>query len=156
MKKTIAFICLFAFPFIFFSQEVLVVSGGDVLGNGNISFTVGQLFTNTNTSSSGSISEGIQQSIELYTLNISSLNPSEVKANLFPNPTSDFVMLSIKNSNITDLFYELFDVNGRSILSKKISQSDSPISLQNFASGIYILKVNQSNKTLKTFKLLKN
>lgn len=156
MKKTIVSICLFAFPFIFFSQEVLVVSGGEVSGNGNISFTLGQLFINTNTSSSGSISEGIQQSIELYTLNIPSLNPLEVKANLYPNPTSDFVMLSIKNTNITGLSYEIFDVNGRNLLSKKISQSDSPISLQNFASGIYILKVNHSNKTLKTFKLLKN
>lgn len=156
MKKTFLTVCIFLVPYIFFSQEVLVVSGGELSGNGKISFTVGQLFMNTNNSSSGSISEGIQQSIELYALNVNSLNPMNVKANLFPNPTSDFVMLSIKNTNITGLSYEIFDVNGRNLLSKKISQSDSPISLQNFASGIYILKINQSNKTLKTFKLLKN
>lgn len=138
------------------SQQKLLSSGGDIQNNGTISYSIGQIFYATNTSNTSSISQGIQQSVELFVLSNTQFNTLLLEATTFPNPTKDDVVLSIKNSNLDALSYYLFDVNGRQLTEQKVTDSNSLIQLQSYSSGIYILKVMHNKLPLKIFKIIKN
>ena len=42
------------------------------------------------------------------------------------------------------------------IADKKITQGETQIQLENYPSAIYLLNINQDNKSIKTFKIIKN
>jgi hypothetical protein len=74
---------------------------------------------------------------------------------VYPNPTTSLVNLKIDNFNLANLSYQLFDGIGRLITDKKITEDETQIQLENYPSAIYLLNVNQENKTIKTFKIIK-
>ena len=138
------------------SQEVLPVSAGTALGSGGSgSYTVGQVFYTTHTSTAGSVSQGVQHPFEFQTLSNPELTTVNLTALTYPNPTKDFIILKITDSALHNLRYTLFDVNGKSIASGLITESSTQIQLKYLAIGAYILKVSQQNQSLKTFKILK-
>ncbi|MBK7650550.1 MAG: hypothetical protein IPJ20_07105 [Flammeovirgaceae bacterium] len=66
-----------------------------------------------NTGSNGSVSQGVQQSIEILILSNPELIALTLTAVTYPNPTTDYVVLMLKDSNLTDLSYAMYDVQGR-------------------------------------------
>jgi len=155
MKKTILIACLFFATQLMYSQKAIPASGGNATGSGgSFSYTVGQLVYTTNTGS-GTLTQGVQQSIELFTLSNPELTTVNLTAVTYPNPTSDYVVLAISDAKLTDLSYALFDLQGRVVVKGSVSQERSKISMENLASGTYILKVSQNNQALKTFKIIK-
>jgi len=155
MKKTTLIACLFFATQLMYSQKAIPASGGNATGSGgSSSYTVGQLVYTTNTGS-GTLTQGVQQSIELFTLSNPELTTVNLTAVTYPNPTSDYVVLAISDAKLTDLSYALFDLQGRAVVKGSVSQERSKISMENLASGTYILKVSQNNQALKTFKIIK-
>jgi hypothetical protein len=75
---------------------------------------------------------------------------------VYPNPATDYVMFSITDISLTNLSYTLIDINGKAIVNGKITNADTQIKMQHLSTGMYILKVNQNNQGLKTFKIIKN
>ena len=75
---------------------------------------------------------------------------------VYPNPTIDFLILNVGNYKIQNLLFELYDINGKKLENKKLENNETTISMENIASGIYFLKVIESNNELKTFKIIKN
>jgi len=69
----------------------------------------------------------------------------------YPNPVQHVLNIS-NSSNIDEV--ELISVSGKSILSKKINNTQSEIDLSNVSSGFYFLKVKSEGKT-KTIKVVK-
>jgi hypothetical protein len=69
----------------------------------------------------------------------------------YPNPVQHVLNIS-NSSTIEDI--EIISVSGKSILSKKINNTQSEIDLSNIASGFYLLKVKSEGKT-KTIKIVK-
>lgn len=69
----------------------------------------------------------------------------------YPNPVQHVLNIS-NSSTIEDI--EIISVSGKSILSKKINNTQSEIDLSNIASGFYFLKVKSEGKT-KTIKIVK-
>jgi hypothetical protein len=54
------------------------------------------------------------------------------------------------------LSFQLFDTNGRIVFNfRKITASETTVSMQELQQGIYFLAVNRENKTIKTFKIIK-
>jgi hypothetical protein len=138
------------------SQEAIPVSAGEASGpGGSGSYTVGQVFYTTNTASSGSVSQGVQQPFEFQTLSNPELTTVKVTAVTYPNPTKDFIVLKITDRALYNLRYTLFDVNGKFIVSDAITASSTQIQMKHLAIGAYVLKVIQKNKSLKSFKILK-
>ncbi|PKG44335.1 hypothetical protein CXF67_00170, partial [Psychroflexus sp. MES1-P1E] len=98
-----------------YSQETIPTSGGDATGSGgSSSYTVGQLVYTTNIGS-GTVSQGVQQAFEFQTLSNSELNTINLSAIMYPNPTSDYVMLKISDHALDNLSYNLIDINGKAI-----------------------------------------
>jgi hypothetical protein len=105
--------------------------------------------------SGGSVNQGVQQSFELITLSNPELTTVNLTAVTYPNPTSDYVVLAISDANLSDLSYALYDLQGRTVAQGRATQSNTQIAMQSLAKGTYVLKVNQNNQELKTFKIIK-
>ncbi|WMW77328.1 T9SS type A sorting domain-containing protein [Flavobacterium sp. 20NA77.7] len=138
-------------------QNVIITAGSTVSGSGgSLSFTVAQSIYTTNFGASGSVSQGVQQPYEIQTLlGIDNFNINLLTLNVFPNPTTDILTLNIKNTNFETLNYQLFDINGKLLMSDKISSEDTILRMQDLSTAVYILKVLDKNKEIKTFKILK-
>jgi hypothetical protein len=138
-----------------YAQQSIPATGGDATGSGgSSSYTVGQLVYTT-TTGSGSVIQGIQQSIELFTLSNPQLSTVNLSAVIYPNPTSDYVMLKISDTALYNLSYHLIDINGKAISNGSLTNGDTQINMQQLAVGMYILKVSQNSQELKTFKIIK-
>ncbi len=83
--------------------------------------------------------------------------PTSVKNNLkktltvYPNPTSDRIYISDIQTNTKAALY---DINGRSILSKTLNSSSSYIDIQTVPTGLYILKI-RNGQIQEEFKIFK-
>jgi len=138
------------------SQETIPTSGGEATGSGgSSSYTVGQIVYNTYTDATGSVSHGIQHAFEFLTLSSPELTALFLSSVVYPNPTTDYILLSLKDSNLTGLTYTMYDLQARVVTKGKVQQEETQIPMQHLATGTYILKVNQDSKALKTFKIIK-
>lgn len=131
-------------------------SGGDATGtNGKISYTVGQVVYTTNTGTNGSMTQGFQQPFEIQTvLGIDNFNINLLMS-VYPNPATNWLLLEMKNSLLENINYQLFDLNGRLMVNEKIKSEETTINLEKYPSSVYVLKVLENNKELKTFKIIK-
>ena len=155
MKKMTLVAGLLLATQLMYSQQSIPATGGDATGSGgSSSYTVGQLVYTTSTGS-GSVIQGVQQSIELFTLSNPELTTVNLSAVIYPNPTSDYVMLKISDTALYNLSYHLVDINGKAISNGSLTNGDTQINMQQLPVGMYILKVSQNNQELKTFKIIK-
>lgn len=155
MIKTITLFVLFT-AFTMQAQQAVNASGGNATGaGGSVSFSIGQVFYSTTTGTTGSVYHGVQQAFEILTLSNPELSALTLSAVLHPNPTMDRIVLSLTNSELTNLSYVLYDLNGKVISSALVKESETPIAMQHLPSGVYVLNINQNNTELKTFKIIK-
>ncbi len=139
------------------AQNASVAAGGVATGSGgSSSYSIGQVIYITATGGGGTSSQGVQIPFEITTLSGEEFTQISLEMMVYPNPTTSFVNLKITNYDFQDLNYQLTDLNGREIANQKIATSETAIELQNLSNAIYLLNVNDKNKTLKTFKIIKN
>jgi hypothetical protein len=140
-----------------YSQESIVVAGGSATGGGGTSsYSVGQVVYTSLPGTNAYIVQGVQQPYEITTLGNDEFTEINLVMTAYPNPTTDLLNLVITDNKWDNLSYNLFDINGK-IVSKnfKIITSETVVSMQQLNQGIYFLTIYNSNKTLKTFKIIK-
>ncbi|MBP9794283.1 MAG: T9SS type A sorting domain-containing protein [Flavobacterium sp.] len=138
------------------AQESVLSSGGNSSGvNGNVSYSVGQLFYKTVNGGTANLSPGVEQPFEIQTLlGLDNFNIS-LELSVYPNPTTDKIYLQVKESDFESLQYQLFDMNGRLIENNKIHDSLTTVQMDKYPVAIYLLKVIDKEKVVKTFKIIK-
>lgn len=156
-KKTIMnFMLVFAGLGAFQAQEAVPASGGDAVGTGgSSSYTVGQTVYTTHTGTNGTVSQGVQQPYEISTttgINIKSIDLLGLA--IYPNPTTDYLTLTTKNNE--NINYQLFNLEGKLIESKKVTENNTKIQMTELPKAIYFLKVTKSDKIIKSFKIIKH
>lgn len=137
------------------AQSTITTSGGIASGvGGTVSFTVGQLLVTVPTGVNGSVSHGVQQPYEISV--ITGLDKAEIDLamKVFPNPASDFLILSIDKNEVTDFSYKLLDMNGRLLFTQKIRDRETTIPVGSLSPSIYILNIMEANRIIKTYKIL--
>jgi len=139
------------------AQEAKITAGGNASGiGGTISYSVGQLVYTTLIGTNGSVQQGVQQAYEIATLNIFEETTGIIlKSSVYPNPANDYLILKVENYDKEKLTFQLFDINGKLLDSKILIESETRIDMNNYASSIYFLKITDSQKELKTFKIIK-
>jgi hypothetical protein len=137
------------------AQQNTVATGGDANGsNGSVSFSVGQIDYTNASGSDGSSHEGVQQPFEFYDQD-AGLQELNANATLFPNPTNEFVTLSV--DFVPDATnYELIDVNGKIIQSGEVVSKETSLDMRSLATGTYLLNLYQSQKAIAAIKIVKN
>jgi len=139
-----------------YAQQATTASGGDASGSGgSVAYSVGQIAYTTNTGTTSSLAQGVQQPYEISIT--TGLLETDIKLNLsaYPNPTTNYLMLQIDNFD-KDLSYQLYDISEKLLESNTVVANFTTIKLEQYATATYFLKVTQNNTLVKTFKIIKN
>lgn len=141
------------------AQEVVIAAGGDSSSiEGTVAFSVGQIVYTTNTAKNGSVAQGVQQAFEISVIpepDQEEVVDINITVSAYPNPTTDFLNLKVQNYNITNMSYQLFDMSGKLLETKKLKDDLTRIGMNNLAAAMYFVNVIQNNKKVKTFKIIK-
>ena len=139
------------------AQAVITTTGNTATGSdGSATYTVGQVVYTTNIGTNGSVLQGIQQPYEISV--VSGIENKEISLGFtaYPNPTTDFLNLKVENYEKAHLSYTLFDISGKLLETKRIVDNETNISMANLAPATYFIKITDSKKIVKTFKIIKN
>ena len=138
------------------AQEAPTATGGNALGSGgSVSYSVGQILYATNIGTDGSVVQGVQQPFEISEITGIIEAKDITLCNAYPNPTTDFLTLKIENNGKMQYNVSLYDINGKFLENKKTDGLETIISMKNLVPEIYFLKVNQGEKEIKIFKIIK-
>lgn len=140
------------------AQEAIPSAGGNASGSGGtVSYTIGQVLYTTSTGTNGSVAEGVQQPYEIsVVVGIEQTKEIDLKCRAYPNPAVDILTLEVEIEAIENMFFQLYDLMGKLLLSKKLIDFRTPISMANFPPATYFLKVTDNQEVVKTFKIIKN
>jgi hypothetical protein len=140
------------------AQAAFSSAGGDSSGTGgSVSFTTGITSFTTHTGTTGSVAQGVQQPYEISLVTgIEKPDDISLSVTVFPNPATDFLILKINSSSYFNSWYQLYDVNGNIIESKKIVSDLTNITVGNLTSATYFLKIIDNKAGIKIFKFIKN
>ncbi len=138
------------------AQESPTSTGGDATGTGGtVAYSVGQIVYTTNTNASGTVSQGVQQAYEIFTLGIKETEIN-ISLSIFPNPTADNLTLQIRDYNNENLSYQLFDMQGKLLSNGQVTAQQTQINTASLSSATYFINVvNQENKKVQSFKIIK-
>ena len=138
------------------AQESVNATGGDATGSGGtVAYSIGQVVYTTNTDASGTVSQGVQQAYEIFTVGIKETELN-ILLTVFPNPTSDNLSLQISDYNNEKLSYKLFDMQGKQLSNGQITAQQTQIDMTGLPTATYFVNiVNQENKKVQSFKIIK-
>jgi hypothetical protein len=109
-------------------------------------------YTVTGTNEAGcSTSASIKVEVREKGASLSSLN--KIQLTLLPNPVSE--VLTVKVDNFKSKNVNIIDLKGNVILSKKLTNALTEISVNSFAKGTYLVTItNESNTILSTDRIV--
>jgi len=138
------------------AQQATTASGGDASGSGGtVAYSVGQVVYTTNTDASGTVSQGVQQPYEIFTVGIKETELN-ISLSVFPNPTAYNLTLQISDYNNEKLSYQLFDMQGKLLNNGQVTAQQVQINTANLPPATYFINVvNQENKKIRSFKIIK-
>lgn len=140
-----------------FGQKTLAASGGNAQGSGGtVSYSVGQTDYVFQSGANGSINQGVQQPFEFYTVGVDNHPNIELSCKVFPNPTVYSVTLQVEEFSFDELYFMLFDMNGKLLKQENVYEKDTQIFMDHLQPGNYLLNVVQHQNKIKTFKIIKN
>ena len=166
MKKYLILVCTFFLFFIARSQSIspqVIATAGDyyVGTNASLSWTLGEVITETVTNGTYTLTQGFQQPH----YNITSIPDDPTIKNepvgdisIYPNTVGDQLNVSFKDMNQNNVIITLFDLNGK-ILFNEIAENTTSIKQLNMtyvAKGNYVIRfASKDGKYLKSFKVVK-
>lgn len=139
------------------AQESPTATGGEATGTGGTgSYSVGQIVYTTSTGTNGIVAQGVQQPFEISTtvgINETAIN---LDLSVYPNPTTNYLLLKVESEKLESLSYQLIDLQGKVIDNKKVTATTSTIEMEGLPKAIYFLNIRDKNLLVKSFKIIKN
>jgi len=139
------------------AQESVNATGGDASGSGgSVNYSVGQVVYTTNTGTGGSVAQGVQQAYAISEVSgIEEAKEISLSVSAYPNPTTDYLSLEVKEFELSDLSFQLYDMQGQLLQKENITDIQTNVDMSNLTIETYFLKVIQANKEVKSFKIIK-
>lgn len=161
--KTIHIICILISVFltlitnIIQAQESIHAAGGNASSSsGSVSYSIGQVNYSYQSTTAGKISQGVQQPYEIFSVGINEYS-KDLQISLYPNPTIHELILSFKDFSNEAFSFELYDIEGKILLSNKITEENTTIDMISFAAATYFINIkNKEGKNSQIFKVIKN
>ena len=148
--------CLFGSVTAIQAQNAFPASGGNATGNnGSVSYSVGQMTYNNYQSTTGKVSEGVQQPYEILIIGTDEAKGVSLAYSVHPNPTYGLLKLKLEKIASDDLWYRLYDMNSKLLLSSQIDATEMEIPMEDLVPATYLLKIFEDQKEIKTFKIIK-
>ena len=141
------------------AQNGVVSSGGRASGSGgSVSYSVRQTNDISIKNNVRTVTQGLQQPYEIFVVEEDSIigKDFQITVTAYPNPASAYLKLRVDEGKIEDLYYKIFDEQGRLISQQKIVDKLTTISLNELGNSLYFVKVYKSIFLMKAFKIIKN
>jgi hypothetical protein len=139
------------------AQQHTDAAGGNASGTGgSASYSAGQVEYKTITGPGGTVTQGVQQPYEILVLSGNNITGINLSVSVHPNPATDFIVLKADSGLLQNLSYTMFDVQGKIVASSKVENTETTISVADYAKAVYFFKVTSGDKDIKTFKIVKN
>jgi len=122
---------------------------------GSLEASIGQVVFQTEYSPSGYLIQGVQQPYEVSVITSNGEYGGRVSLNVFPNPTTNSVTLSIDIADLPGWNFVVFDLSGKTLQESSISSNECAISLEKQPLGTYFLNVYNNSTLAKAFKIIK-
>ena len=140
------------------AQEAITAAGGsDKAGNLTVSWSIGEVMTETFAGLSFKLTQGVQQPQQKAVQVIS--NSPEISAgyqiSAHPNPANDYVIVSLPDAATHPLAMKLFDANGKLLYAGTTTGNETRIPVSEFAAGLYLLQITDKKNVVQTFKIIK-
>lgn len=116
-----------------------------------------QLIVKATDEGQGHIAEAAFDGFFVYDSAIVSVSEIQTKnlVKVYPNPFNEVVNITIENNDYKTINVQIFDLTGKIIYNKTISNNNALKVTTNYPSGIYFIKVFGDDTLLKTEKLVK-
>jgi len=141
-----------------YGQQVVGSTGGTIVGTSySLSYTVGEVATQTITGGGYILNQGFQQ--PSYTITSIEENLPTTTLTAFPNPTNGLISVEMKDYQGKSLSLILYDFKGQEILrsdGKTGPYVKFDLDLSTYSPGVYLLTVLSENQSIKVFKIVKN
>lgn len=138
------------------AQQATLASGGVASDNGGtITYSIGQIVYKPASSTAGSVDAGVQSPYEIYVVGVNETD-LDISILVYPNPTMDHLTIRIADLKDEKLVYKLVDLEGKLLACEQISGKDTQISTIALPSATYVLDIQQENKQVQSFKIIKN
>ena len=158
-KNIILGITLFIVAISIKAQETTSTTGGEASGNGGtVSYTVGQIVCSTKIGINGnSIAHGVQQPFEISVIEgIKAAKGIKLSFSAYPNPTTDYLTIKIRNYKTKNLEYQVYDIKGKLLQKILAKDTEQIINMQDYPTASYFIKILDNKKEIKLFKIIKN
>lgn len=160
MKYSFAFFSIILYSTTVFSQELISPAGETSTAAGSeVSWSVGELATETGTVGESTITQGYEQS--KWTITVIPSGESEIeqlgKMSIYPNPTQG--RLNITPDGFMDQLFqlELWDMSGKKVQEAKFDQNGTQLETTDLSSAQYILIIRSTdNSYLEKFNVIKS
>ena len=87
---------------------------------------------------------------------VENLNKENNQVNIFPNPAQNFISVQLKNDNSPEIYFQLRDITGKTVLSQKFINNEFQLNISGIEAGIYFIFIetrkNKYNSTLMNIK----
>lgn len=152
--KFLTVFSLTALPFFGMAQSIepqVIASAGEHFDNGTVqlSWTLGEVMIDTYDNGTNILTQGFHQT-ELTVTSIEE-NLSDIRMNIFPNPTSEFLNIELSN-NEKDINLQLFDMSGKLIHKDVITAYTNKfvLPMNAVATGKYLVQMQSEDGKLNT------
>lgn len=133
----------------FITLSTTALSGQELLGSvGNDNFSLGESFIQTHSDSGIIITEGLHQPF-ISLIDINELSAFSIQ--VYPNPTSDKLILEHNLNTVTAVLY---DSRGRLVFENNSSGTNDLFDLSSISQGKYTLIILRNDNLLYSCKVL--
>jgi hypothetical protein len=88
-------------------------------------------------------------------VSIEEIDLANASFRIWPNPTTDALHIQVYNEEETGYTYQLFSLSGKLLEGGRLSDNYAEIDVRNYVSGVYILKIENSQHQTQTTKIIK-
>ena len=154
-------------PFVFYDRRDTIYYDTIPVNNGLFSYNInlnnalthitGNAKINYYAFNTTSDASGCNDSIYINDLmaGINQISKTEIKALIYPNPSSDIVTVTFNNAEIDHVNFSLMNNLGQTVLeNKNITDNSFSFSVQHLTNGIYYYKISNDSFQFKSGKLI--
>jgi len=104
------------------------------------------------------VSHEASSTLAIYVISTSNSISENTTGNitLYPNPAADEVKLIVEDCESENLWYQLYDMQGKLLASKKITGTVNTVIMESLPTSAYFLKVMDHQEVLRVFNIIKN
>ena len=139
------------------AQEAIIPAGSNGSGSGgSVAYSLGQILYTNSGGESDQLFHGVQQPYEIsIVLGLERFKEIRLTLSSYPNPVSDFLNLKVESLKWEDLKFQMYNSEGKILLSDKLLNAETNIDVSQLAPGMYFLTVSLEDTPVKTFKIIK-